>query len=231
MTALATSRGRLVASPFARRLARERRIALEQVRGSGPGGRVVGPDILSFAPAPVAAARIAPPRYSALAATIELARLTQLSSAIAAAGSPFELEEVLLRAAGSALEDVPGASTIPEGPIALERGHSQFVFTTIRGQSLAPLRARRLAAEADGADHSAAPAVLSLRLLPASAIRPVLMPLKPGRAMRLAVAPAPAGDTAEALLGFDAALVGENEATEFLGRFKTYLEVPLRLLA
>ena len=217
MTALATSRGRLVASPFARRLARERRIALEQVRGSGPGGRVVGPDILSFAPAPVAAARIAPPRYSALAATIELARLTQLSSAIAAAGSP--------------LEDVPGASTIPEGPIALERGHSQFVFTTIRGQSLAPLRARRLAAEADGADHSAAPAVLSLRLLPASAIRPVLMPLKPGRAMRLAVAPAPAGDTAEALLGFDAALVGENEATEFLGRFKTYLEVPLRLLA
>ena len=74
-----------------------------------------------------------------------------------------------------------------------------------------------------------APADISLRLLPAGDIRPVLMPLLPGRNQRLVLA---VGDTsAEALLSFDAGLIAEDVAAAMLGRFKAYLEQPLRLLA
>ena len=42
--------GRLKASPVARRLAEQRGIDLSQVRGSGPGGRIVQQDVEAFAP-------------------------------------------------------------------------------------------------------------------------------------------------------------------------------------
>jgi pyruvate dehydrogenase E2 component (dihydrolipoamide acetyltransferase) len=56
-----------------------------------------------------------------------------------------------------------------------------------------------------------------------------MMPLLSGRPMRLVLAIG--DDVAEALLVFDAATVDEDAASEFLARFKAYLEVPLRLLA
>ena len=43
--------GRLIASPRAQRAAHERGIGLNLVHGSGPGGRIVERDVLSFAPA------------------------------------------------------------------------------------------------------------------------------------------------------------------------------------
>ncbi|MFW6174283.1 MAG: dihydrolipoamide acetyltransferase family protein [Chloroflexota bacterium] len=48
-------RGRVKASPIARRLAKERGIDLSQVQGTGPGGRIVKADIESFEGAPAAA--------------------------------------------------------------------------------------------------------------------------------------------------------------------------------
>lgn len=50
-----------------------------------------------------------------------------------------------------------------------------------------------------------------------------------GRAMRLVVTVGE--NSGEALLSFDAAEIAEEAATAFLGRFKAYLEQPLRLLA
>jgi pyruvate dehydrogenase E2 component (dihydrolipoamide acetyltransferase) len=55
------------------------------------------------------------------------------------------------------------------------------------------------------------------------------MPLLAGRTMRLVLV---AGvESGECLLSFDAAAVDEDVAGAVLGRFKAYLEVPLRLLA
>lgn len=43
--------GRVIASPYAKKLANERIIPLNEVRGSGPGGRIIAADVLSFVPA------------------------------------------------------------------------------------------------------------------------------------------------------------------------------------
>lgn len=59
-----TTNGRLKASPLARKLAAEKGINLQQVQGSGDGGRIVKSDIESFQPgkaAPAAAATAAAP--------------------------------------------------------------------------------------------------------------------------------------------------------------------------
>lgn len=44
-TSASTSEGRIKASPLARRMAREHQLDLRQIRGSGPGGRIVRRDI------------------------------------------------------------------------------------------------------------------------------------------------------------------------------------------
>lgn len=220
---------RRAVSPYARRLARERGIALDGLRGSGPNGRIVAADITSFVSRPLAPVASAGPQASALGTTIQLATLTQLLAAFTEAETPFTLEDVALRAAGCALDDVPESTGIPGAPVALEGTAGQVVLADIRKGSLAPLRARRLAAIATGEDEASHPAACSLRLLTASDIRPVMMPLLPGRAMRLVLAAGP--ESGECLLSFDASLVGEEAATAFLVRFKAYLEIPIRLLA
>lgn len=225
-TALQTRRA---ASPYARRLARERGLALEVLKGSGPNGRIVAADIEAYVARPPAAAAVSGPQASALGTTIRLATLLQLLAGFADADTPFTLEDVVLRAAGCALDDVPETGTLAGAPVALEQPVGQLVFADIRKGSLGPLRARRLAAIEAGGDQTAEPAILSLKLLAASDIRPVMMPLKPGRSMRLVLAAGPA--SGECLLSFDAGLVSEDAATEFLTRFKAYLELPLRLLA
>lgn len=220
---------RRAASPYARRLARERGLALEVLKGSGPNGRIVAADIAAYAARPPAPAPVSGRQASALGTTVQLTTLLQLLAGFADADTPFMLEDVVLRAAGCALDDVPESNSLTGAPVALEQQAGQLVFADIRKGSLAPLRARRLKAIEAGGDQSAEPAALSLKLLAASDIRPVMMPLKPGRNMRLVLAAGSA--SGECLLSFDAAEVSEDAATEFLTRFKAYLELPLRLLA
>ena len=65
--------GRVISSPLARRMAAERGLELEQVRGSGPGGRIVKRDIEAAAAAPpakVAAEQPAAPEAAAPAAAV-----------------------------------------------------------------------------------------------------------------------------------------------------------------
>ena len=233
MTAAASqsrSARRVAASPYARRLARERGFSLTQLRGSGPGGRIVAADL-----AGVAQTAVSPPapqlalRFSALAATIQLSTMLKLLADFSATATAFTLDDVALRAIGCALDDVPGVAQLAGAPVALEADGRQLLFSDIRKGSLGPLHSRRLAALDEGEDLSSAPAELSLRLLPAGDIRPVLMPLLPGRNLRLVLAVGEA--SAEALLSFDAGTVSEDAAAALLGRFKVYLEQPLRLLA
>ncbi len=216
-------------SPYARRLARERGLSLAEIVGSGPNNRIIAADVAEFLARPPAPN--APPgrQVSALGTTIQLTALTQLLGAFAQADTPFTLEDVELRAAGCALDDVPGANKILGAPIALETAPGQIVLGDICKGSLAPLRARRLAAIEAGRNQSNEPATCSLRLLAGSDIRPVMLPLLPGRPMRLVLVAGMA--SGECLLSFDAEQVSEDAATEFLTRFKAYLEIPIRLLA
>lgn len=217
------------ASPFARRLAREHGLSLAALTGSGPNNRIVAADIAAFIARPNVAPTPAGAQASVLGTTIQLATMTQLLGAFTAAETPFTMEDVALRAAGCALDDVPEASQIPGAPMALETAPGQIVLADIRKGSLAPLRARRLAAIEAGRDQANQPAACSLRLLAASDIRPVMMPLLPGRPMRLVLV---AGQgSGECLLSFDAGVVSETAATAFLSRFKAYLEIPILLLA
>ena len=219
-------------SPYARQLARERGIAIEDLSGSGPSGRIVAADIAAFVPKPApppAPTTAAGLRESALGATIALTKLREVLDAFGQADMPFTLEDAVLRAAANTLRDVPGANGLAGAPVALEHERRQLVFADISKGSLGPARIRRLAAIEAGDDQSAEPAAVSVRLIAAGDIRPIMLPLLPGRAMRLVLS---AGATSgECLLAFDEAQVDIDAAAEFLTRFKAYLEVPLRMLA
>ena len=215
-------------SPYARRLARERGIAIEQLAGSGPAGRIIAADIVAFVPKAAAAAPTTGPQASALATTIALGKLRDVLENFGRADVPFALDDAVLRAAGCALDDVPAANRLDGAPVALEHERRQLVFADIRKGSLGPARSRRLAAIASGLDQAADPATLSIRLIAAGDIRPVMLPLLSGRALRLVLS---AGPTAgECLLAFDETQVDVDSAAELLTRFKAYLEEPLRLL-
>lgn len=219
-------------SPYARKLARARGIELGALRGSGPAGRIVAVDVEAFVRTPpgapdVPVQTVAP--VSALAATIGLRAARSTLEGFAGSGTAFDLEDLVLRAVGCALDDVPGVTELEGAPVALEVRPAQLVFDHIRRGSLAPLRARRLAAIAGNDDGSNQPAALSVRLLSEAAIRPVGMPLLPGRSLRLVLVAGP--DAAEALLSFDAGQVDEDVAAALLSRVKMYLEAPLLLLA
>lgn len=73
---------RVFASPLARRIAADKRVDLHQLRGSGPGGRIVQKDVLEFSPkalAPSAPGAAAPTRGT------QVIPLTKIRAAIAAA--------------------------------------------------------------------------------------------------------------------------------------------------
>lgn len=55
------SNGRLIASPLARRMAREKGIDLKEVRGSGDGGRIIKRDVDEFRPSQAAAQTVSAP--------------------------------------------------------------------------------------------------------------------------------------------------------------------------
>jgi pyruvate dehydrogenase E2 component (dihydrolipoamide acetyltransferase) len=234
---------RLAVSPYARRLARERGLLLEAFHGSGPGGRILAADVLGFVPvaAPVnsadiaaptaaAAAPVAAPRVAAFAASVALNALRDLLAALENAGKAFHVDDILLRAAGRAFVETPDIANGTDAPVALELATRRVVFATVPEMSLTSLRATRLAALADNRDDSEKPAVLSLRILPASDIRPVMMPLLPGRAMRLTISVGTAGDHAECLLTVDTASIGEAAAAAWLAALKSAIESPLQLL-
>ena len=114
--------------------------------------------------------------------------------------------------------------------MALELAGRQAVFTAASGDD-DDVAARDAACSLGrtSVTSTAKPAALSLRLLPASDIRPVMMPLLPDRAMRLTVSLNTAGDHAECLLTADTASVDEAAAAAWLAALKSAIEHPLRL--
>ncbi|WP_421915074.1 E3 binding domain-containing protein [Mesorhizobium sp.] len=228
---------RLAVSPYARRLARERALPLETLHGSGPGGRILAVDVLGFIPvaepvgsptvvANAAAPPVAAPRIAAFAASIALGALKDLLAALEVSGNAFDIDDVLLRAAGRAFAEIPDIAK-GEAPVALELAGRQMVASP--ETPLTSMREARLAALADDRNDAGKPAALSLCLLPTSDIRPVMMPLLMGRVMRLTVSVSDAGDHAQCLLTVDTASVEEGTASTWLSVLKSAMENPLRL--
>jgi len=69
--------GEVRASPIARRLARERGIDLALITGTGPGGRIVEDDVLTYAEAPAAQAAAAPSTPALEGERVDLSRMRQ----------------------------------------------------------------------------------------------------------------------------------------------------------
>jgi len=226
---------RTLASPYARRLARERGVSLALVVGSGPNGRIVAGDVpltpvaapaATPVPAPAAApAHAAPPApvvparsISAFAAAIDLAPLAEF---IAASGSELSIDAFLVRAAarsagqhGSAIRWMKpegGAVTIP------------------RAVALAPTEiARLIGGEAEAA--AAADAAMVVSRLAVKGVRPVAGGLPAEVALRILVVAGDDAVTAEALIVHDADAIAEGEAADIITRFRDLIETPLRLL-
>ncbi len=101
---------RLAVSPYARRLARERNLPLDALRGSGPRGRILAADVLEFVPvdAPVefpaaaAAPAVAASSIAAFSTSIALGALHELLAALWNSGKVLDIDDILLRAAGCA---------------------------------------------------------------------------------------------------------------------------------
>ncbi|MFA6154849.1 E3 binding domain-containing protein [Mesorhizobium sp.] len=229
-------------SPYARRLARERGLPLETLHGSGPDGRILAADVLGFVPVvapanapevaaavaiPIAAPPVAAPRIAAFATSLSLGALGDLLAALASTGKTFDIDDILLRAVDRAFAENPHKSF--DAPVALELVGRQMVLATDPEMPMTLLRATRLAALASDRDDAEKAAVLSLRVLPAGDIRPMMMPLLQGRAMRLAVSVNMAGDHADCLLTTDAASVDEATAIAWFASLKSAIENPLRL--
>ncbi len=225
---------RTLASPYARRLARERGISLSLVAGSGPNGRIVAGDVpltavAVVAPAPIvevaAPVAAAPPvvavatarSVSAFSATVELAPLAEF---ITASGTVLPIDAFLVKAAARAagkradavrwIKPQGGGVTIP------------------RAVALAPTEiARLLGGEVDGGASGKA---LVLSRLTTKGIRPVAGSLPADADLRFLVVASDDAATAEVLLVHDAEAIPEGDATEILAGFRDLIEAPLRLL-
>jgi hypothetical protein len=223
------------ATPYARRLARERGLVLSSITGSGPDGRIVAADIEAYAArrrevtGVVAATG---PAVSAFAVTVDLTSARKLLADFGAAGIPVTLDAMLIRAVALALESTPEARNDVAVAIGWETGvaaaRRESVIADAHLGLLGGLAARVGAGPLLDATTSTA---LSLRRIAQGGVRPVAMPLLPGRMCRLIVSAGDRAATAECLLCFDAESIGEDAAAGLLARFRDGLEIPLRLLA
>lgn len=224
---------RRAASPYARRLAREKQVALNEISGTGPNGRIVAADILAHqVPAPTIPPQQpqVPTRASILtfSAGVSLTALTSLQAEVARLGLAITLEDTAARAAAAALAIISGDAA--QG-ITIEAGERQIVASTTPGLSISAQHRLRLAAAASDADASQDPAAASLLVLRPSRVVPLALSPLPGRRLRLVLAPDPSGDHAQALLCADADATTAEKAAATLEAFVGNLEQPLALLA
>ncbi len=121
-------RGRVIASPRARRAMRQRGIDAAWVRGSGPGGRIVEADVLAAGASGRAPTGTASPHRAQfwLQATADVSSLLEIQGQIAeevqrSCGVPLRLADFLLRAMGLALADCPRANRVWQGEQCVDR--------------------------------------------------------------------------------------------------------------
>ena len=224
---------RRAASPFARKLAHDKAVPLDDLVGSGPNGRIVASDVMAWK-APLAQIEPEPqaPKPTrvplAFAAAVSLVDLRRLAGEAALVGFPLEVEDAALRAAVVALAGLPGATG---AAVSLEAGGRQILVRAASGLSIGAERRLRQEALERGADVSAEPALASLLVIRSDRVVPVSVPLLPGRSMRLVLLVGSGMDQGNAILCADSETVTEVQAQELLEAFVLALERPLALLA
>ncbi|MFT5439288.1 MAG: pyruvate/2-oxoglutarate dehydrogenase complex dihydrolipoamide acyltransferase (E2) component [Alphaproteobacteria bacterium] len=231
---------RRAVSPYARRLANERGVQLAEVTGSGPGGRVVAFDILSApaanapaapaaptAPAPdLATAAAAPAAVAALGATARLDGLNDLLASVTAAGGNVTLQDAFLRAAALALAAHSAGGPATNEAISLETDAGGIVLADIKTLAVGAIRIIR-----EDATPTAEPSAgLSIRFSTSPGVRSVILPLKSGIPMRLALSISRDGSNADCLLVHDSEAVTTDRAEATLGTLIDGLDQPLSLL-
>jgi pyruvate/2-oxoglutarate dehydrogenase complex dihydrolipoamide acyltransferase (E2) component len=226
---------RTLASPYAKRLARERGVTLSLVTGTGPNGRIVADDLLGIvavsapepAPAAVEAPMAAPapaPAFaparsiSAFAATIDLA---PLAAFIAASGTSLSIDAFLVKAAARSA----GAHATSIRWMKQDGG----AVTLARAVALAPTEIDRLIGSDAEVSGSADKAMVVSRLA-AKGVRPVAGSLPSGVDLRILVVASDDATAAEALVVHVAEAISEGEAGSILTGFRDLIEAPLRLL-
>lgn len=222
---------RFLASPYARRLARDRAVDLANVTGSGPGNRILAGDVLSWRspvtdPVPLFGPALAIPRLSVLgfSAKVPLAGINELLSNLARVGLEIAVEDVAARAARVALAGLGAGITI-------ELDERQIMLRSGTAMSVGVERSQRLTALAIGADASTEPAAASLLVLHSARVVPVSLPLLPGRILRLVLVVDSGAERGHVLLCADGEAVTVAGAIAAMDAFAAMLEGPLALLA
>ncbi len=233
---------RVPSTPYARRLARERGIAITAFAGTGPNGRVTGDDVMHFVPlperSPLASAESSPRTMAmpaALAAGVDLTAVRNLLRDLVDAAPGIEIVDVCLKATTTALRLTPGFGVIAgtdgnAGIILLGAGRGARALRGLGRLTLSAIAAARKdePAAAVSADEHAA---VSMSWIGRAGIRPVAMPIAAGSAARLVIAADAAAGPAECLLVYDTERIDDTAAADFLLAFKTCMEIPLRLIA
>ncbi|MBZ9938419.1 E3 binding domain-containing protein [Mesorhizobium sp. BR1-1-16] len=241
---------RIAASPYARRLARERGISLAGRRGSGPNGRIVAADLAAMVlPAAVAApaeppaaappvvsqaelAQVSPApmkeaapqrSISGFATGLDLSLLRALLPTIVDVAPDVTIDDLVLKAIGRALR----VADLPVETIDWRDKAAAVQAIIPRADGLAP---SRIAALRSGTETDAARgASIIVSRIRQDGLRPVTAALDPNVPIRLTLAVAEA-DIAEALIVFDEAEITDAAAAQFLAALRDCLAVPLRLL-
>jgi pyruvate dehydrogenase E2 component (dihydrolipoamide acetyltransferase) len=218
---------RVSATPYARRLARDRGIPLAAIAGTGPNGRRTGRDVLAHVaiPEPLPSpATAAAPATAALATTVSLGAIAGLLPQFESFEPEIELVDVCLKAAAATLRnsDALAGAAIVLAP-------SGRVLDGLDRLTLGAIAALRRE-EGDTAPRPDRP-VLEVSWLARDGIRPIALPLRPGAAARIMLAGTLASPQAECLMSYDPARLDDVAAADFLLAFRGWLEVPLRMIA
>jgi hypothetical protein len=229
---------RTLASPYAKRLARERGVTLSLVTGTGPNGRIVADDLLRIA-ATIAGPEAAPAAVAALRWRAQHQRPPSRRPARSrpsprrstwrrwrrsspASGTGLSIDAFLIKAAARSA----GAHAASIRWMKAEGG----AVTLARAVALAPTEIDRLIGlDAESFRFHADKAMVVSRLA-AKGVRPVAGGLPAGVDLRILVVASDDAMTAEALVVHDAEAISEGEASNILTGFRDLIEAPLRLL-
>ena len=232
---------RIRATPYARRLARERNVPLTAIAGTGPNGRITGDDLKNYK-TPAAESQIEVPatpeagpssaaapekRYatppSAIAARVEFAAALALLSQIGDVREGVAIEDICLKAAALAL-DTSGLAAGKDGIVLLAAPDDRQFLGELRTKSVSAIAALRANLDQEGS------AGLAVSFLGKPGIRPVAARLVDGIAARLVVGAADRDGGADCLLSFDPDHIHESAAEDFVLAFRELVESPFRLL-
>ena len=212
---------RIIASPYAKRLARDRGLDLSGLAGSGPGGRIVAVDIPAEQESRTVSATPATPQpqIAAFAVSLDLLATRDMVEKFAGAGLTFEPEDFLLRA----------FSQCYGRTFALKGGAGPVAVAGADGPSLAAIRDLRLGRRESAPEKGPEP--VSVEFLDGGGVRPVFLPLPDRHHIRLVMSLDRDGTAADCLAVFDPDRIGENDVVSLLGNLKAALADPLAMLA